>query len=1293
MTRSVTRRPKVVLLGMLTKIPVGGVAWLVGQYITGFQRLGYDVYYVEAHARTPAMFMEHADDDATGNAARFLESVMRRFGLEKKWAFHALHDDGRYIGMTERQLRRLYKDAALIVNMHGGTVPTDQHAETDRLIYLGTDPVDAELQVADGDRVTIDFLDRHVAFFTWGLNYGNPDCTLPWTHRYRFVPSPPPVVVDFWDAVDAAHDAPFTTVGNWRQLYRELTYGGQTLAWSKHQQFDKVVDLPRRTNARFELALASYDADDQAYLESHGWGVRPGFELSRDLDTYRDFITSSAGEFSVAKEQNVHFRSGWFSERSATYLAAGRPVVVQDTGFGNALPTGEGLFAFSDLDGAASAVEDIVADPARHRAAAREIAHEYLNYDVVLGAILDHVGLPAKAARPTPSYPTATLPDDLALTPASRRPLVLDAETAAYTTNRPIPSVPAPTGAPDLSVVVVVLDNLACTRLTLESVLSGTPTSGSGAIAYELVVVDNGSAPETRAYLDALAARNRLVRLERNPENRGFAAAVNQAVAVSRGSRIVLLNNDTIVPPGALVDLAATLDDADVGLAGPATNRCGNAAEVDATYTTYRELADFAHERRSGTIGVFDIPVAVMFCTAIRRDVIDAVGPLDEQYEIGMFEDDDYAHRVRAAGYRVVCNDDVFVHHFGEATIGALGDAYGSVFAANKSRFEAKWGVEWRPHERRTDPQYAALVTSIVDLIAARTPAGAVVSIVTRGDDALVDLPGRTGWHLPRTDDGRYAGHHPATGTEAIALVEADRQAGAHYLVIPSTSSWWLDHYRQLRDHLDGRYARHEVDDVAIVYTLAPVTPRSELDQEVAQRPDAALVWGCRYLVERHVPAGETVAVVAKDDPALLLFDGRDAVNMPRGRDGKYLGYTFEDDMPAIAHLVALRLNGAGYLLLPESNRWWLDRYPTLAAWLAPGLLADETGVGVIFSLRRRLASPTDADPGAAGASGRAVLDAVRDGDRPLSIANWTALDLAGLAGPGDALVPAALHGDGLAYVDDSFDVVAIEHDGQRAEAERVATVAVVTVGDDGTTRVDAIDADSTAAGTAPSVRVAVIGWAGRARHDELAASLDSRFELTDVSTWAEAIDGDHDVTVLLEPGVLPLPGCIDAALRTLARRPNAGAVGVKLFAPDGSLEAAGTTVFADGSFAGVAGGTTRITAPWHDYVRPIHAATGVLVARTASLRDVEPPAEGCSPMSLVSWCAVLWSAGYEVVYQPDAAAVRIGSPIPSTTDEHDGLVKVLTPVLGSRSSRPDPLDDRSWRTLVARDDVSAGWR
>ncbi|MDT4912250.1 MAG: hypothetical protein QOC66_1378, partial [Pseudonocardiales bacterium] len=785
-----TGRPKIVLLGMLTKMPVGGVQWQVAQYLLGFERLGYDAYYVEAHARTPSMFVG-PDDDGSVAAAAFLDRLMHRLGLGDRWALHALHADGRVYGMSSPALNRVYREAAVIINLHGGTLPLPEHTATGRLVLLNTDPVQLELELDRGERRSIEFTDAHAALFTWGLNHGNADCMLPWVHRYGFIPSPPPVLIDQWANTVEPHDAPFTTIGNWRQSWREFTFRGERYTWSKHHEFLKVVDLPSRVHAALELALSSYQPEDRALLEKHGWRVQHALDVSSDLDAYRDYVVGSRGEFTVAKDQNVRFRSGWFSERSAAYLAAGRPVVMQDTGFGAALPTGEGLIAWTDADSAAAAIEDVVADDKRHRRAAAAIARDYLAHDVVLGAMLDHLGLPGPPRRAAAEH-TRALPANLDLRPTSRRPLVLAPASEAVATGRPIPTVAAPRGAVEASIVIVVRDNLAVSRLAIESVLADT------AGGYEVLLVDNGSAEQTATYLAAIAARHRHIRLVRNDENLGFAPAVNQALALARGATLVVLNNDVIVTPGWLAGLQTRLADPSVGLIGPVTNRCGNAAEVPAPYRTYGELLAFAADRAADRAGdAFELPVATLFCAALRREVYEEVGPLDEQFELGLFEDDDWSRRVREHGYRVLCDPTVFVHHFGEATLGQLAaqGRYGALFDANRARFEAKWGRPWTTHERRPDSAYEALRERAREVIIAAVPAGALVAVVSHGDDVLLDLPGRRGRHFPCMSDGTYAGHHPADDADAIALLVDAQAAGVEYLALPEPTSWWLDFY------------------------------------------------------------------------------------------------------------------------------------------------------------------------------------------------------------------------------------------------------------------------------------------------------------------------------------------------------------------------------------------------------------------------------------------------------------------------------------------------------------------
>jgi hypothetical protein len=375
---------------MMTRIPVAGAVWGTMQYLIGFQRLGYDVYYVEAHARTPTMLMERSDDDSSAKAAAFIDQVMRRFDLGDRWAFHALHDDGRCYGMTESKLNELYDSAHLIVNFHGATVPLPEHSATGRLIYLETDPVELEIELYNNDHNAFEFLKPHVAFFTWGLNYGNSDCRVPLPDQFHFIPTFPVVVPELWNGRSVSPGDCYTTIGNWRQSGK-VKFNGDTYYWSKHFEFLKFIDVPSLTEQRFELALSrtSHTEEEKQRLENKGWRVRDSLSFSSDLDAYRNYIESSQGEFTVAKDQNIRLRSGWFSERSAQYLAAGRPVITQETGFSNALPTGEGLFSFSTIDDILAAVDAVNSDYTRHSNAAREIAHHYFNYESVLPRLLE----------------------------------------------------------------------------------------------------------------------------------------------------------------------------------------------------------------------------------------------------------------------------------------------------------------------------------------------------------------------------------------------------------------------------------------------------------------------------------------------------------------------------------------------------------------------------------------------------------------------------------------------------------------------------------------------------------------------------------------------------------------------------------------------------------------------------------------------------------------------------------------------------------------------------------------
>jgi hypothetical protein len=293
---------------------------------------------------------------------------------------------------------------------------------------------------------------------------------------------------------------------------------------------------------------------------------------------------------------------------------------------------------------------------------------------------------------------------------------------------------------------------------------------------------------------------------------------------MATGDVLVLLNNDTLVPRGWLTRLVRHLNDPDIGLVGPVTNRIGNEAQIEVSYRTYAEFVRFARDYTQAHEGKDSkIRMLAMFCTAMRRDMYERIGPLDERFEVGLLEDDDYSMRIHAAGYRVVCAEDVFVHHFGEASFGKLFSTgeYGQLLRANRRRFEEKWGAPWKPYQRRVNPQYQRLICCIRKIVSSTLPPEATALMVNRGDEELLELDGQRAWHFPQTEDGVYAGYYPADSAEAIAHLEELRKKGADFLLFPSTAFWWLEHYPEFRRHLESRYRKvADQEDVCLIFDL-----------------------------------------------------------------------------------------------------------------------------------------------------------------------------------------------------------------------------------------------------------------------------------------------------------------------------------------------------------------------------------------------------------------------------------------------------------------------------------------
>jgi hypothetical protein len=381
--------PRVLVLGIAAQYPLAGVTWQAVQYLRGLTALGCDVHYVEDSGAPPYDPARGGIAvDASANVA-YLAAAMRRTGYGERWAYWDASSDT-WHGRDRMGTAELYRSADAVLNLCGATRPRDEHRRSGRLCYVETDPVVEQLRVANGERASIDFLAGHDLLFTYGELVGTAACAVP-TEGFRWIPTRPPVVLDDW-AVRPPGRA-FRTIASWENKGKDVHFAGETYQWSKHVNFLRIVDLPRRTGEHFELAMDPLDPSVQRELAAHGGTLTDPRPVSADLDAYRRFIEGSRGEFTVAKDVYVRPRSGWFSDRSVCFLAAGKPVITQETGFSDVVPTGRGLLAYTTLDEAVDAVRRVADEHAAHMRAARDIAAEYFAAERVIGAMLAAAGL------------------------------------------------------------------------------------------------------------------------------------------------------------------------------------------------------------------------------------------------------------------------------------------------------------------------------------------------------------------------------------------------------------------------------------------------------------------------------------------------------------------------------------------------------------------------------------------------------------------------------------------------------------------------------------------------------------------------------------------------------------------------------------------------------------------------------------------------------------------------------------------------------------------------------------
>lgn len=386
-------KARIIVTGLIAQHPLGGVTWDYIQYVTGLLQLGYDVYYIEDSGAWPYALNggETGDDfvvqDCSQNVAH-LREVMDRFGLSERWAYRC-PIDGKWAGLPDRRREEVISSTELLLNISSTLMRPQEYRRIPRMAFIDSDPVFTQLKLARGQNDFRTVVDAHDVCFSFG------ECLdeqwVPAT-GHVWLPTRQPVLLDEWSPAPEVRPV-FTTIMNWSS-YNPVTFDGRTFG-QKDVEFMRFLDLPKHvTPAHLEVAARGTGRRTLpdgllSHLNYKGWSVVDPGEVCADINQYRDYVRSSYAEWSIAKNGYVEGRCGWFSCRSACYLAAGRPVVVQDTGFSSVLPTGAGLLAFSTMEEAAQGIASVQTDYDHHRRAAREIAAEYFDSRKVLTDLVE----------------------------------------------------------------------------------------------------------------------------------------------------------------------------------------------------------------------------------------------------------------------------------------------------------------------------------------------------------------------------------------------------------------------------------------------------------------------------------------------------------------------------------------------------------------------------------------------------------------------------------------------------------------------------------------------------------------------------------------------------------------------------------------------------------------------------------------------------------------------------------------------------------------------------------------
>lgn len=381
-------RLRIVVLGYIVRGPLGGLVWHHLQYVLGLHLLGHEVLFLEDSDDYPSCYQpdsyEMSSDPAYG--LQFIQQAFAPYGLGDKWAYFDAHKQCWY-GQTAIQVHRFIHNTDVLLNLSGVNVLREASLfQIPRRVLIDTDPAFTQIRhLSEAPAYAI--AAQHNHFFTFGENFGQPECSIP-DDGFNWQATRQPVVLDLWPQSPGNTNQPWTTVMQWDSYkvreWNQISYG------MKSASFEPYLDLPQHCTERFELALGSASAPREQ-LSAMGWQLLDPLSVSRSPGDYQCFIAQSKGEWSIAKQGYVASYSGWFSERSAAYLASGRPVVLQDTGFTRFLEAGNGLLAFTTPLEALDALAEVNASYTRHTEAAREIAATYFEAAMVLRHLLERI--------------------------------------------------------------------------------------------------------------------------------------------------------------------------------------------------------------------------------------------------------------------------------------------------------------------------------------------------------------------------------------------------------------------------------------------------------------------------------------------------------------------------------------------------------------------------------------------------------------------------------------------------------------------------------------------------------------------------------------------------------------------------------------------------------------------------------------------------------------------------------------------------------------------------------------